>query len=148
MKELQGKLYVSSNFTLAEATVTNTGLDNSPSVDELQVLMRTADQMERVRKLLGDNPIIVNSWFRSDAVNTKVGGVPNSQHRLGEAVDFTCPKFGSLIEVVQALKSNSANLQYDQLIYEPSWVHISFITNKSDPRTTPRLQYLDLHVPK
>lgn len=137
------QLSISHHFTVAEATRTSTGLPNEPTVDELNIIQQTAFYMEQVRKLL-NKPIIVNSWFRSEAVNKSVGGVANSQHRLGEAVDFTCPEFGTIEQITDVLKANSAELKYDQLILEPSWVHISFITNPNDPRKVPRQEFLNL----
>lgn len=136
-------LKLSSHFSLAEAIVTNTGLPNTPTETELAVLGRTAMKMEEVRALLGDNPILVSSWFRSEEVNNAVGGVPNSQHRLGEAVDFTCPKYGSVSDICTVLLQNAEKLNFDQLIHEPSWVHISWLTNRKDPRKEPRHQYID-----
>lgn len=35
-------------------------------------------------------PIIVTSGYRNEAINRQVGGVSNSMHLLGKAVDITC----------------------------------------------------------
>lgn len=35
-------------------------------------------------------PIIVTSGYRNEAINKQVGGVSNSMHLLGKAVDITC----------------------------------------------------------
>ena len=42
--------------------------------------------LEPARREVG--PIIVNSGFRNSRVNALVGGVANSQHLLGQAVDI------------------------------------------------------------
>jgi hypothetical protein len=42
---------------------------------------------ERVALLLQRYPGSVTSWFRSPARNAQVGGVPNSWHLLGLAID-------------------------------------------------------------
>ena len=46
-------------------------------------------------------PIIINSGYRSEAVNRKVGGVSNSQHLIGQAADIhpkDPSKFWTLVE--------------------------------------------------
>ena len=114
------------HFTLAEATKTSTGISNLTSPEERAVILRTAVNMEIVRAVLGHRPIIVSSWFRSAAVNKAVGGVPTSEHRLGAAVDFKCPTHGTPFEVSQSLLRYADIVNYNQLIYEGAWVHISF----------------------
>lgn len=125
-------MQLSKHFTLAEATFSRTaethGLDNMPSSGQLTVMKHTAARMEIVRELLGDNPIKVNSWFRGPELNKLVGGVATSQHSKGEAVDFTAPWFGSARDVALEIMKHKNIIQYDQLIYEQTWVHISFVT--------------------
>lgn len=119
---------LSDNFTLAEMTHTGQRLDNTPPPKVLAQLYLTADRMERVRSILGDNAIRVTSGYRSPAVNRAVGGSPNSAHMTGHAVDFVCPGFGTIPEVVAALVKAKAELgPFDQIIEEfGSWVHIGF----------------------
>ena len=83
--------------------------------------------MEKVRTILGNHPITVNSAFRSEAVNEAVGGVPDSAHRLAYACDFTCPAFGTPLMIAERLDTAQRNgaIDFDQLIYEVTWVHIS-----------------------
>jgi putative chitinase len=117
---------LSENFSLAEMTRTDTGLPNTPAPAELEVLRKTAVQMEAVRKLLG-RPIRVNSAFRGPLVNKAVRGVTTSAHCRGHAVDFACPDFGTPFQVADAIARSG--IKFDQLILEYGWVHISF-----DPR--------------
>jgi hypothetical protein len=132
---------LSEHFTLQEATASAKARmikdDNQPDQKQLQQMKYTAEQMEKVRKILGDLPIRVNSWFRSPAVNKAVGGVSTSQHAKGEAVDFTCSLYGNPYEVCVELSARKGELQYDQLIYEHTWIHISFVNDRK-----PRLQDL------
>ena len=119
---------LSPHFSLEELTVTGTGINNMPVGDACVHITKTAMCMEFVRQLLGNNPITVNSAYRSPAVNTAIGGSKTSAHMIGYAVDFTCPGFGSAEEVARHLKDK---VQYDQLIWEHPpgknpWVHISF----------------------
>jgi hypothetical protein len=81
--------------------------------------------MDGVREFLGF-PITVKSAFRCDKLNLAVGGVHGSQHTRAEAVDFTCPAFGTPTEIVAALMPHLERLGIDQLILEPGWVHVSF----------------------
>ena len=127
------------HFTLEEITVTGTGIDNTPPKAMLPTLKRLAEKMEDVRTLLGGKAITINSAFRNKAVNEAVGGVPNSAHALGFAVDFTCASFGTPFEICK--KIAASKLQFDQLIHERrDWVHLSF-----DP-TRNRRQLLTLPV--
>lgn len=118
---------LSENFSLEEMTTSQTalrrGLNNTPSDSVRAVLKRTADQMEQVRSLLGV-PIHVSSAYRSGSVNRAIGGSTTSQHCKGEAVDFTAPSFGSPREVARAIAASG--IEFDQLIFEGTWVHISF----------------------
>jgi hypothetical protein len=117
----------SPHFTLAELTVTRHG-DNSPPAAVVDRLKRvTAPAMERVRTVLGDRPITVTSGYRSPPVNAAVGGVPTSAHLGGYAVDFLCPAFGPPRAICEAISRSM--LDFDQLIQEGKWVHLSV-----DPR--------------
>ena len=120
-------------FTLDEMTTSQTAtranIDNIPTGSELESLKFTAQQMDKVRQHLG-KPVFISSGYRSPKVNKLVGGVPSSQHTKGEAVDFTCPNFGTPREIVKSLKSSG--IDFDQLILEfDRWVHISFTRNSN-----------------
>lgn len=119
-------MQLTPHFSLAELTVTKTKLDNTPSKEVIEVLRTTAFYMEKVRELLGNVAITINSGYRSPDVNRAVGGTSNSSHTYGYAVDFTA--YGHTPLTISNILSKS-NLKFDQLIYEKTWVHISF-----DPR--------------
>jgi putative chitinase len=119
-------LQLTPHFSLAELTVTNQKIDNTPSKEVIEVLRTTAFYMEKVRELLGNVAITINSGYRSPDVNRAVGGTSNSSHTHGYAVDFTA--YGHTPLTISNILSKS-NLKFDQLIYEKTWVHISF-----DPR--------------
>jgi len=116
------------NFDLAEFTISQTasrlGLDNTPPPEVVERLKEvTAPCMERVRAILR-KPCLISSGYRSAAVNRAVGGVKNSAHVDGYAVDFIAPAFGRPIDVVRALLEGG--LKFDQIIEEGTWVHVSF----------------------
>jgi hypothetical protein len=121
---------LSRNFTLEEAiqssTAARNAIDNTPDGGTVETMKEAAANLEKVRKLLGVY-IVVLSWFRCPRLNKAVGSSETSAHVKGWAIDFTAPKFGSAKAVAEAIKASS--LVFDQLIYEGTWVHISF-----DPR--------------
>lgn len=119
--------YLSPHFSLAELTITqHRGINNSAPAAVLRALTDTARRMEAVRALLGE-PIVVSSAYRCPQLNAAVGSKPTSAHMAGRAVDFVCPGFGGPLAVARAIEA--AGIAFDQLIYEQTWVHISF-----DPR--------------
>ena len=110
------------HFTLAELTHTDhRSLDNTPNAGELANLKKLAEFLETVKTTLGGKPIMINSAFRSKAVNDAVGSKDTSQHRLGLAADFRVPGMAP-DAVVRAL----LHLPFDQIIREyDAWTHIS-----------------------
>ena len=110
------------HFTLAELTHTDhRSLDNTPNPSELANLNRLAEFLEVVKTTLGGKPIMINSAFRSKAVNDAVGSKDSSHHRLGLAADFRVPGMAPDAVVRALLK-----LPYDQIIREyDAWTHIS-----------------------
>jgi len=125
---------LSPNFTLEELTHTDhREFDNLPDADELANLYRLADFLEQVKTVLGGKPIIVNSAFRSKAVNDAVGSSDRSQHRHGCAADIRVPGM-TPNEVVKAIIGS--DLEYDQVIREfDRWTHVSIPnTEDADPR--------------
>ena len=127
---------LSPNFTLEELTASEVaqrkGLDNTPNATEVANLVRTAELLEKVRALLG-KPILVNSAFRSKAVNDAVGSKDTSQHRIGCAADIRVPGMTPK-EVVRACIDGG--IPFDQIIEEfSSWTHISVPnTKEQQPR--------------
>ena len=123
---------LSPHFTLAELTRSETalrrGIDNSASASIVEKLRHTAGGLERVRALLGA-PLHVNSAYRGPNVNAAVGGSSTSQHTKGEAADFVAPSFGSPLDICRAIIAS--DIEFDQLIYEGSWVHISFVADRA-----------------
>lgn len=123
----QRPLELSEHFMLQEFTRSDTaarkGLNNAPGTQELQNLFKLAQLMEQVRALLGGKVVHVSSGYRAPAVNAAVGGSRDSDHMKGLAADFTCPRFGTPLDICRAIAAS--NIAFGQLIYEGSWVHIS-----------------------
>ena len=91
--------------------------------------------LEPARLIVG--PIIINSGFRSEAVNRQVGGVKNSQHLIGQAADIRPNDPAQLSALVGFFK----NWEYtDQLLTASTWLHISW-SPFSHPRHFIRIGY-------
>ena len=115
---------LSPHFSLEELTITeHRELENTPNEQELANLKRLAEFLETVKTVLGGKPIMVNSAFRSKAVNDAVGSKDTSQHRVGCAADLRVPSM-TPDEVVKAIIASG--IGYDQIIREfDRWTHIS-----------------------
>jgi len=131
-------MQLSEHFTFEELTHTDhREFDNTPNVEETENLTRLAGFLEQVKEVLGGKPIMVNSAFRSEAVNNAVGSRNTSQHRIGCAADIRVPGM-TPDEVVKAVIASG--IGYDQIIREfDRWTHIS-VPNTKD--MTPRRQAL------
>lgn len=130
---------LSENFDLQEMTKSQLairkGLRNEPNAKQrasLQALVTTV--LQPVRDAVG--PLIVNSGFRSLAVNLAVGGNPSSQHTKGEAADIEAVDIDNL-ELARFIATSS--YPFDQLILEcytrgdprSGWVHVSHNAKKN-----------------
>ena len=119
---------LSEHFTLEELTFSSTAqrkqIDNEPPAEVLENMKRLAAGLEEVRAALGNKPMRINSGYRSPKLNRAVGGARLSAHMAGYAADFVCPDFGSPLKIVKALAATG--IQFDKLIQEGTWVHISF----------------------
>jgi uncharacterized protein YcbK (DUF882 family) len=126
------------HFTLNELTHTDhRTLDNTPNESEIANIQRLAEFLEQIKTVLGNKPIMVNSAFRSKAVNDAVGSKDTSQHRIGCAADIRVPTM-TPDEVVRAIIASG--IGYDQIIREfDRWTHVSV---PNTPEAKPRKQAL------
>ena len=93
--ELDG-LRLTPHFTLAEMCKTSakTADGNIPSHVHIENLKRLCGWLEMLRDEWnrrygeGDDPIIINSGYRSEAVNKAIGGAKGSNHLTGCAADI------------------------------------------------------------
>jgi putative chitinase len=135
---------MTEHFTLEELTHTDhRTLDNTPNETELANIQRLAEFLEELKTVLGGKPIMVNSAFRSKAVNDAVGSKDTSQHRIGCAADIRVPAM-TPDQVVRAVIASG--IGYDQVIREFSdpvkgggWTHVSIPNQEGG---TPRKQAL------
>ena len=129
---------LSEHFSLAELTKTNTGIENVPSEAQVENLKRVCRWLERLRRRWndkygdGDDPIIINSGFRSAAVNKAVGGAPTSNHLTGCAVDIRVAGLEQLLRYAVILLdiSDESGEDFDELLLERNkagryWLHFA-----------------------
>jgi zinc D-Ala-D-Ala carboxypeptidase len=126
---------LTKNFTLAEMTKSETALrhdlENTPNEQEISAMKLLAEKvLQPVRDHFGKG-VKVNSGFRNQDVNQKVGGSRNSDHIRGQAADIEIPGIPNA-ELAEWIKDN---LEFNQLILEfytpgvpdSGWVHVSYI---------------------
>ena len=128
---------LSEHFSLAELTKTKTGIENVPNEAQVENLRRVCRWLERLRRRWndkygdGDDPIIINSGFRSAAVNKAVGGVPTSNHLTGCAVDIRCIGMEQALRYASILLdiSDMSREDFDELLIEQKrsviWIHFA-----------------------
>ena len=138
---------LSEHFTLAELTKTSVKIDNVPSQEQVNNLKRLCGWLEKLRKRWnnlygeGDDPIIINSGFRSSEVNKAVGGVPTSNHTTGCAVDIRCIGIEQAIRYASLLLdiSDLNKEDFDELLIEQKahiiWIHFA-VRPKNNRRHT------------
>lgn len=115
------------NFTIDELCYSEIAkkrnIKNIPEISyTYNNLMRlVVDVLQPLRNYL-KKPVNITSGYRSHDLNNVVGGVWNSQHLIGQAVDITVSGYLpiQLSDLIKQLK-----LPYDQMVIEPSWLHIS-----------------------
>ena len=150
---------LSEHFTLRELSKTKTGIENVPNEAQVENLKRVCRWLERLRKRWndlygeGDDPIIINSGFRSPAVNKAVGGVTLSNHLTGCAVDIRCVGIEQALRYAAILLdiSDLNNEDYDELLIEQKgsvvWIHFAVKPTGNRRRTSLELRSL-LQRPK
>ena len=92
----------------------------------------------------GNDPIIINSGYRSEAVNKAVGGVATSNHLTGCAVDIHVSDMKQLLRYAVILLdiSDDSGEAFDELLIERNskgtyWLH--FAVRPKDNRMKIRL---------
>ena len=114
---------LSEHFQLSEFCNWEKYPQNIPTIQQIANMAYGCRQLlEPARKAI-DCPIIINSGFRCEAVNRRVGGVRNSQHLQGCAADIHPKDPAKFQHLVEFLKAHSLT---DQLLTGSGWLHISW----------------------
>ena len=143
---------LSEHFTLAEMCKTSvkTADGNIPSRVHIENLKRLCGWLEMLRDEYnrrygeGNNPIIINSGYRSPQVNKAVGGVATSNHLTGCAVDIRVADMKQLLRYAVILLdiADEGREAFDELLIERNskgtyWLH--FAVRPKDNRMKIRL---------
>lgn len=141
-----------SEFEASE-TATRLGLRNEATGRVMDNLKRLSGHAEDVRRTIGDVPMLLTSGLRTLIVNGLVTNLiepadlpsldkrPDLMSRLrastsahidGRAMDFHAPRFGSPRDICRRLADSP--LQFDQLIFEGTWVHYGIAREGDTPR--------------
>ncbi|HEY9859341.1 MAG TPA: D-Ala-D-Ala carboxypeptidase family metallohydrolase [Candidatus Obscuribacterales bacterium] len=77
------------NGTFSWAEATHGGTRMPPDQSTVDAIVRIARLAQQARERIG-RPFHVTSWYRPPEINARVGGVSNSRHIVGDAIDFYC----------------------------------------------------------
>lgn len=125
---------VTMHFVIEELYASKTakakGIDNKPPIQPLICLVYLAAYVLEPLRSAMNEPIIISSGYRCEQLNRAVGGVSNSQHMKGQAVDISID--GDMKKGRRWFDYIRQHLQFDQLIWEHDrsgtyWIHVSFV---------------------
>ena len=138
--DINNQVRLSEHFKLAELCKTSvkTKDGNIPSHVHIENMKRVCGWLEMLRSEWnnrygdGDDPIIINSGYRSAQVNKAVGGVATSNHLTGCAVDIRVLGMEQLLRYAVILLdiSDESQEDFDELLLERNargtyWLHFA-----------------------
>ena len=137
--QLNSKANLSEHFVLGEFTRSKyPEVYNIPSHEAIANLKRLCVWLEELRKRynekygVGEEPIHINSGYRSPQLNKKVGGVASSNHVTGCAVDIRVLGTEQLIRYATILLdyADESHQDFDELLIEKNrygaiWLHFA-----------------------
>ena len=138
--QLNSGAKLSPHFTLGEMTKSNSHPEvyNIPSHEAIGNLKRLCTWLEVLRKRyndrygVGEEPIRINSGYRSPQLNKKIGGVATSNHLTGCAVDIKVAGMEQLLRYAVILLdyADESKQEFDELLIEKNrygaiWLHFA-----------------------
>ena len=138
--QLNSQAKLSEHFVLGEMTRSNSHPEvyNIPTHEAIANLKRVCGWLEVLRSRyndkygVGEEPIRINSGYRSPQLNKKIGGVPTSNHLTGCAVDIRVADMGQLIRYAAILMdyAKESHQDFDEILIEKNrygaiWLHFA-----------------------
>ena len=138
--QLNANAKLSEHFTIGDLTKSgsHTEVYKIPSHEAIANLKRVCGWLEVLRKRynekygVGEEPIRINSGYRSPQLNKKIGGVATSNHLTGCAVDIRVLGMEQLIRYAAILLdyADESKQEFDELLIERNrygaiWLHFA-----------------------
>ena len=138
--QLNSGAKLSPHFTLGEMTKSSSHPEvyNIPSHEAIANLKRLYGWLEVLRERynakygVGEEPIRINSGYRSPQLNRKIGGVATSNHLTGCAVDIRVAGMEQLLRYAVILLdyADESKQEFDELLVEKNrhgaiWLHFA-----------------------
>lgn len=101
-----------------------------PGNVQIVAMKKLAKEIFEPLREWANEPIRVNSFFRSPELCEAIGSKSTSQHTKGQAIDIDAMGKKTNAELFNYIKDN---LNFDQLIWEfgdddnPDWIHVSYV---------------------
>lgn len=126
--------FISDNISWAEATHSNTAkekeIENIPNDGQIVAMKKIAKEVFQPLRVWANEPIRVNSFYRSPLLCEAIKSKTTSQHTKGQAIDIDALGEKTNADLFNYIKDN---LEFDQLIWEfgtdenPDWIHVSYV---------------------
>ena len=131
--QLNCQAKLSEHFVLGEFTRSNSHpkVYNIPTHEAIANLKRVCVWLEVLRARAG-GPIRINSGYRSPQLNRKIGGVKNSNHLTGCAVDIRVTGMEQAKQYAEILRkyADESHQDFDEILIEKNrygavWLHFA-----------------------
>ena len=130
---------ISENISYKEAVRSETakrlGISNKPKKEHIENMELIAEKIFQPLREWVDHPIRINSMYRSEELNSRIGGAISSAHKEGLAIDLDSLGGKTNLEMLHYIKDH---LEFDVLISEypnqegePKWIHVSWNKKKN-----------------